>query len=357
MVSTLILYWMIAWAIVTPVSIAGTSLLFFPLVGLYVLLGVWTFKRWPPPWGPVEKAFSVFWLLSLVSAIHGGELRQSQIRLSKDLYFSMLVLLGAYLAREPEGTRLMKASMIAAIGTAAFGVLQFLIGVNQTNSSHGVFVNLPHWLEHAPRSLLDFLSLVNSRVTGTRAHPITYAEGLLFPLGYTLSLLATRRQGWWKWAVGQYLVLLALVFSQSRGAWIAAVVMVLALVVLRRDAWLSKRLALIYLPVVLLCILSPSLHSRAVTITDSNFESNSERLLMWRAGSRMIQDHPLLGIGTGLMHWASPAYQPEANRLGGPWSHLHNMYINVAAERGSIFFIIKIEQNKTKQQTNTNQSL
>ncbi len=335
MLNCLLWYWLMAWAIATPVSIAGTSLLFFPLLTLYTLLGAWTFRRWPPPWGPVEKAFLVFWLISALSALLGVDPRHSLTRLSKDLYFAMLVLLGAYLARERAGSNLLKICMIASIGTAVFGVLQFLIGVNQSDSAHGILIDLPHWLDPAPRALVDALSMVKGRVTGTRAHPLTYAEGLLFPLGYTLSKLATRRLGWGKWAAGLFLVLLALVVSQSRGPWIAAVVMGLVLCFLRRDVLLYKRLALVALP-ILLCFLSPTLHKRAFSISDTHYDPNTERLDMWQAGLRMVQDHPFFGIGTGTMNLVSPQYQSDERRVEGPWGHLHDTFVNVAAERGLV---------------------
>ena len=213
-------WWLLLLAVAIPISIAAFSLLYFPLMGLYILLGYWTFRRWPPQWGWVEKAFVSFWLLSVLSALFGVNAWHSRVRLGKDLYFVMLVLLTAYLAREKnQDSKLMKAFMISAIATAGFGILQRIIGVNQSDNSGGIFWNLPHWLAHAPRSLQNHLSMVNGRVVGTRAHPLTYAEGLLFPLGYTLSVLTCRRADWWKWAIGQYLVLLGLVVSQSRGPW------------------------------------------------------------------------------------------------------------------------------------------
>jgi putative inorganic carbon (HCO3(-)) transporter len=162
---------------------------------------------------------------------------------------------------------------------------------------------------------------------------LTYAEGLLFPLGYSLSSLARRRADWWKWALGQSVVVLGLVVSQSRGPWIAAAVMVLFVCFLLRDPVLVKRLAFVYLPITL-CFLSPSLRARAFTITSTAYESNAERLDMWRAGRRMVWDHPLLGIGPGNMNLASPLYQSAKRRADGPWGHLHDTYIHIAAERG-----------------------
>jgi O-antigen ligase len=329
----ILFYALLAWALVTPISIAGTSLLYFPLLGLYGLLAFWTFKRWPPVWGWVEKAFISFWLISVLSAFFGVDPLHSRIRLGKDLYFLILVLLGAYLAQEPADSKLMRVVVISSVATAVFGIFQFAVGVNQSDNAGGIFWAMPPWLEHAPRALQNHLSMVNGRVVGTRAHPLTYAEGLLFPLAYTLSYLSTRRADWWKWALAQVIVLLALIVSQSRGPWIAAAVMGLVLCVLRRDVSLYKRLAVIYLPVAL-CFFSPHLRHRAQSMTNTVYDSNAERLEMWKAGRQMIQDHPLLGIGPGNMNRASPLYQPPKRKIEGPWGHLHNTYINVAAERG-----------------------
>jgi O-antigen ligase len=326
-------WWFLLLAAAAPVSIAATSLLYFPLIGLYIISGAWTFRRWPPYWGGVEKAFVCFWLVSLLSALFGADPLHSFIRLGKDLYFLILVLLGAYLARENRCAQLAKVFMVSAIFTAAFGILQRIIGVDQTTNAGGTFFYLPPWLAQAPRSLLDHLSMVHGRAVGTRAHPLTYAEGLLFPLGYMLSVLAIRRAISWKWAIGQVLVLLALVVSKSRGPWIAAAAMVFLACLLHRNVSFYKRLALIYLPIAL-CFFAPSLRDRAVSITNPTYNSNSERLEMWQAGRRMIRDHPFLGVGTGTMTEMSSSYQMLARRREGPWGHLHNTYVNVAAERG-----------------------
>src|SRR4029077_6171996 len=107
--------WFLLMAIVVPVSIAGTSLLYFPLLGLYVLFGFWTFRRWPPQWGGVEKAFLIFWSISFLSAICGMDPWLSRIRLGKDLYFLILVLLGAYLAQKNQNSKLLKTCMVVTI--------------------------------------------------------------------------------------------------------------------------------------------------------------------------------------------------------------------------------------------------
>jgi hypothetical protein len=117
-------WWLLLLAAAFPVSIAVSSLLYFPLLTLYILAGAWTFRRWPPQWGWVEKAFAVFWLLSVLSALCGMTPWHSRIRLGKDLYFLILVLVTAYLAKEDRGSQLLKVFMVSAIITAGFGILQ-----------------------------------------------------------------------------------------------------------------------------------------------------------------------------------------------------------------------------------------
>ena len=130
-------WWFLLLAATLPVSIAASSLLYFPLVGFYILLSYWTFRRWPPQWGWVEKAFVCFWLISVLSALFGINPWHSRIRLGKDLYFLILVLLTAYLAVENRNSKLMRVFMISAIVTAAFGILQRIIGVNQSDNAGG----------------------------------------------------------------------------------------------------------------------------------------------------------------------------------------------------------------------------
>ncbi len=64
-------------AIATPISIAVTNLIFFPLAGLWLFGAPWTFRTWSPRLGLPEKLFLAFLLLSLLSAFFGVELRHS----------------------------------------------------------------------------------------------------------------------------------------------------------------------------------------------------------------------------------------------------------------------------------------
>jgi O-antigen ligase len=74
---------------------------------------------------------------------------------------------------------------------------------------------------------------------------------------------------------------------------------------------------------------------RAASILDRADPSNYDRLCMARAGSRMIADHPVTGVGLDQVEAAYENYrEPEAvTRSPG---HLHNNVVQIAAERGLV---------------------
>ncbi|MGH9454004.1 MAG: O-antigen ligase family protein, partial [Terriglobia bacterium] len=63
--------------------------------------------------------------------------------------------------------------------------------------------------------------------------------------------------------------------------------------------------------------------------------SEAIRIEMWSAGLRMIRKHPLVGVGPGNIVEMYPLYMPRGKTpLRGYHGHLHNDYIQFAAERG-----------------------
>ena len=333
--------WLLVWAFCLPISIAGSSVLYFPLLGLYVLGVYWTFRIWPPSWGRIEILFLIFWGVSVISALAGADPMHSRVRLGKDLYFMIVILLGALTTNQESRDRLMKYFLWGSLMAAAMGVLQYVCGVNQTDSHGGTFLHLPTVMAHWPRPLLDLLSLVDGRATGPRSHPITYAESLLFPIAYVLSLLTDN--SWnpgWKGFLWLGILVAALIVSQSRGAWIAFLVMGAVLLLLDPNARVMHRLAwIVILPLVLvLCV--PSMRHRVQSISNTGYLPNAERLIMWQVGEKIFKAHPVLGIGPGNVVLVSPQYQTkEQNQQFGPWGHLHNTFITIAVERGGVGLI------------------
>jgi O-antigen ligase len=118
----------------------------------------------------------------------------------------------------------------------------------------------------------------------------------------------------------------ALVVSQTRSAWVGALVGLAVIAVLRapRLLWLLGAAA------AAVVLLRPASVASRLTILD---ESSRDRYYMWQAGIDMVLDKPVFGQGPGMILAAYPRYRwPEAPNPQQP--HLHNNLLEVAVERG-----------------------
>lgn len=119
---------------------------------------------------------------------------------------------------------------------------------------------------------------------------------------------------------------LALLLSRTRSAWVGVIA---GLAVL---AWLKKPRLLLFLPagLAVMLLLSPRTIIDRITVTDA---SSWDRYYMWQAGLDMIMDKPIFGQGTGMILEVYPKFRWQgAPNPNAP--HLHNNFIQVAAERG-----------------------
>lgn len=317
-----------------PFSIAITSLVYYPLLVLWILGAVWTFQRHPPRWGAVEKAFLVFFLVGVLSSLCGINRLHSFHELHKDSYFLVYGLTVAWATRRALADRLLRVFVGSSVTAAVLGVIQYLIGVNSTDSHGGDLLHLPSAMAHWPRSIIEKFTMVNGRVEGTLSHPLFYAEILLFALALCAGVL-TQRDGPlpWKWMASFWALCVGLGLSQSRGPWMAAGAILCLALILARSWRHRRRLIVVLLPALLLAWV-PGLHARFQSIFSAQPRSNEERLQMWRAGWHIFIQHPLLGIGPGNVKIASLPFETPEELRWGAWGHLHSVYVNFAAERG-----------------------
>jgi hypothetical protein len=323
------------FAFVTPISIAVTNIVFFPLAALWLFGARWTWPRWAPRWGWPERFFLIYLGTSLLSALAGLNVSHSLREIfNKDFYIVIAIVLVALVGDREKNERMIAIFMIAGVATAVWGLIQRVIGVNIVDKSDPYFFHLPTALVHWPRPMINLLAMINGRVIGTRGHPLAYAECLLFNWAYAICfLLSARGNEWIKWFLSTALIGAALLVSQSRGPWIAAaIILILAVMTsVSRRKWILIGAGAIFLGVFAAV---PALRSRAASILDRSHHSNKERLHMWHAGWQLWKTHPLLGIGPGNVKQVSAGFQDAEERVWGPWGHLHSIYVNGLAERG-----------------------
>ena len=139
------------------------------------------------------------------------------------------------------------------------------------------------------------------------------------------------------------LSLICLVLSMTRGAWLALVAVVVVFVVLEKrfrllTAKICAGLAVIFL---IAALFSPMIQDRLATITSTKFQSNTERILMWKAAAEIFYDYPITGVGQKMYANAYNKYyiSSEARERAGVigevgHTHPHNNLLHRASEGG-----------------------
>ena len=212
---------------------------------------------------------------------------------------------------------------VAAVGTfeAAFGIVAWL-------------VPLPWGAGVEPsRPLTSLYGKVGGRISGTTGLSpdiIGAIFVLSIPLTVALALRETdtrRRRALWL-AVGLQFVALTLTYTRS--SLVIAGVLAAVLLVMARSFW---PLALAAAVVAIMALVTP-LGARLVG--DAN-----DRLALWTSAVRMIEDHPLTGVGPGKTEEVA-AGSPDRYQVtpyGPATSSAHNVVLLAGAETGIVGLI------------------
>lgn len=181
--------------------------------------------------------------------------------------------------------------------------------------------------------------VLDGRITGFASHWMTYGGEQMIVLLLLLALLLFAPGGAWKifgWASAA-IIWTAIVLGLTRSIFLAAVpagVLVLAWNYKRRLVYVAPAVAL-----VMFLVAPPHIQDRVFSVfrPHGDVDSNSRRTIMARTGLRMIEAHPVFGIGPEQIQPQFLAYLPAdvAQPLPKGWyGHLHNVYLQYAAERG-----------------------
>jgi O-antigen ligase len=177
--------------------------------------------------------------------------------------------------------------------------------------------------------MLHFDSL-GQRPRGTLGHYMTYSGTLMLVIGVAAArLVFGARDRTWPALVMPALVV-ALSLTLTRSAWVGACVAVGVLFILKD----LRLLGLLPVVAALLFAFAPdSVTNRMVSMFDLRDPSNRDRLAMARTGTAMVRDFPLTGVGPAMIPKLYTQYRdPDAVQAMNP--HLHNVPLQIAAERG-----------------------
>jgi O-antigen ligase len=222
---------------------------------------------------------------------------------SRQLYLFLIVPVLYDVARGSRTKTVMDVIITVGALAAAYGIVQY--------------------------GMLHFDSL-RLRPRGTMGHYMTYSGTLMLVIGIAAAriVFGVRDRLWPALVMPALIVALTLTFTRS--AWVGVCVGVSLLFILK-DFRLTGLIPVI---VALLFALAPDrITDRIMSVFDLRDPSSRDRVAMVQTGAAMIKDHPLTGVGPNMVERLYIQYR-DPNGVQKVNPHLHNVPIQIAAERG-----------------------
>lgn len=146
------------------------------------------------------------------------------------------------------------------------------------------------------------------------------------------------RAGFWLWGIGFLLVAGVIVLTQSRGAYIAALVS-MSLVLCLASGFRLRNVLLVgalvgTLVALLLAYVVGPLAVLEVIATDSALGGAEFRIDVWSNSLYAFTEFLYTGIGIGTFNQVVPHFYPFAFVNGAYAEHAHNLYLQVALDLG-----------------------
>ena len=205
------------------------------------------------------------------------------------------------------------------------GILIFLIGASLAVFS-GLSQNFFNIEFLRNRSAADLSGGLHA-VTSSFSHYNDFGGYLVVVLSLVFALLLANSYSRLKINGLSALAILstmAIIFTFSRGSWLAMFVSFIFMAILSRKN--IKRLIPVFLTVVVL-FLFPAFYKRLFFSFKAG--GDSDRLRYWLAAWKMINEHPFFGIGVGTFMANFSKFLPGSNI-----SYAHNCYLQIWAETG-----------------------
>ena len=345
-----------AVAATIPVSIFASE----TLLALSVVVLVWRLatRRARLARTPLDTPLLALAVWTLLSASFAEAPVRSHEDSKKLLLYALFYLGVEVLAREGDRERVLHSVLLGGLALSSLMVMQSLfLGYARLSQRPSGF--LGHYMSASGVTMGVLLLAVARLAFGPRSRPRPSGFGLpLLVLAAVGAVAAAAAAG--RLTVAEYLFVAALAVLAAAGAlsprpavraaedalpWLVAPLAAWALVVSQtRGAWLGAVLGLAVVAVLraprllwlvggamaAVLVLRPAALGTRLTIGD---DSSRDRYYMWQAGIDMILDKPVFGQGPGMIQDTYPRYRwPEATHPRQP--HLHNNPLQFAAERG-----------------------
>jgi O-antigen ligase len=282
---------------------------------------------------------TMFWMLAaygaatIVSALASNELAHSLID-CKQLVLFLIVPVVYRFARGPRAITLTTVVISVGALTALYGIAQYGL-LHYDNLEHRAHGTLTHYMTYSGVLMLVTCAAASHLLFGGSARRVD-AAGVATGEATPPTTEWTSARQWT--ALVTPTLLIAQALTLTRSAWLG---MSVGLIVLLS---LTNRKLLVLLPLgfgLFLLVAPQTVSSRFYSIFDPSNPTNRDRVAMLHYGTEMVRDHPWTGVGPDMVKEVYEKYRDE-EAVQKVNFHLHNVPMQIAAERGLPALIIWI---------------
>jgi len=313
--------WILIFVAGTTFSIAVTQTAYFLAFVFWVLLMIYQ-KKFFISRTPLDYYFLAYLLVGVIATIFSVE-KGNAIIFVKRLLLIPIIYLIADNVRDKRFLKRLLFTLIGAMVILSFiGIKKYLGGVGGVEGRLKLF---HHYMTSGGIlmivSLITFSFAFSSVPKWVRIGALAAGIIMLFPL----------------------------IFTFTRSSWLGFISGLFFIGILQN----KKLIVGLLIGIILFLFLSPApIKKRALSIFDPHHPKNVERIYMWKAGIKMMKDHPPTGVGDIDLGKLYQKYKlPEAKEKVG---HLHNNLIMFGVTLGipgllvllALFLKIFIEELK-----------
>ncbi len=271
---------------------------------------------------PIKLPLGLFLAGTAIALLASGHIQEGMPQIRKFYVFFILLVTFSTFRKIAEIRSIVLLWALIATLSAARSLFQFWRIYQQSQAQ--------------PAGFYEFY--VGSRITGFMSHWMTFGGEemiVLLLLASWLFFSAERRWRTWGWLCAVILAL-SMVLGFTRSIFLLGFPVGLLYLM-----WFWKRWLVAAVPAVALVVffLGPhALRERIASVVEPHGEtdSNRHRAILRETGVLIVRAHPWLGIGPEQVKYQSDRWIPvSALPLPvGYYGHLHNVYLQYAAERG-----------------------
>lgn len=297
------------------VSIAASQI----LLGAAIVLTVSRWRRATYPPGAWLLLFFFVWTLVAAGVSDAPKAAWPQLR---KFFVYLIVPCLAVAWRGPVGARAVLVTLGAGgTASAAWSLAQY---AKKYMAAKAAGVNFTD-------------AYIADRITGFMSHWMTFGGTMMTVFLLGTAYLLFQKPVRWRVGAAVGLIAVALFLGWTRGVWIGTFAGAVYLV------WCWRRVLVLALPVaagLAVAVMPQPEKDRVLSIVRprGDTDSNSHRVALFRTGAAMIEAHPLFGVGPEQVERNFDRYAPADIPRPFPrawwYGHLHNIYIQFAADRG-----------------------